>query len=247
MSFTDVDVLFQWAQGSGTMDLAWYCREQGLTIDHCSFGSLQSTFRLQSAKTMPVGSVEFVSEALAQLGVERPRPIPTPESLQRRQVQQMPLSQARWVAARSPLFVKPADVVKLFTGAVFTEATVGKLYRFPGDTQVLTAAPVEFVAEWRGYYVNGIRVGLWQYLPGDTLLPVPSDEEMKTVDEVAATLPYAGFSVDVGRLDTGELDVVELNDGWALGDYGLAPQDYYALMRSRWRQLTENAHLTVQR
>lgn len=48
----------------------------------------------------------------------------------------------------------------------------------------------------------------------------------------------AGYAIDVGLLDDGQLALVECNDGFALGLYpGMAPSRYAELLFARWREL----------
>jgi hypothetical protein len=61
-------------------------------------------------------------------------------------------------------------------------------------------------------------------------------EEM--IEAFKPTAPIA-YALDVGVLDTGETMVVECNDFWALGTYGLDPLLYTRLAAMRWREMTE--------
>ena len=43
--------------------------------------------------------------------------------------------------------------------------------------------------------------------------------------------------MDVGVLDDGRSALVEANDGFAVGRYGLDPNAYADMLAARWRQL----------
>jgi hypothetical protein len=32
--------------------------------------------------------------------------------------------------------------------------------------------------------------------------------------------------------------LIEINDGWAIGNYGLNPIDYFSFVKTRWLQIT---------
>ena len=48
----------------------------------------------------------------------------------------------------------------------------------------------------------------------------------------------AGYSLDFGLTDTGKTLLIEVNDGYALGSYGLFYIDYAKLLAARWAELT---------
>jgi hypothetical protein len=47
----------------------------------------------------------------------------------------------------------------------------------------------------------------------------------------------AGYGLDVGVLGTGQTAVVEVNDGFGLGSYGLEAAVYTDLILARWAEL----------
>ena len=47
----------------------------------------------------------------------------------------------------------------------------------------------------------------------------------------------AGYSLDIGVTDNGETVLVEINDGFALGNYGIDPVEYAKLLSARWCEL----------
>lgn len=50
-----------------------------------------------------------------------------------------------------------------------------------------------------------------------------------------------GYAVDIGLTDKGETLLIEVNEGYALGHYGLNALDYAKLLSARWAQLTRTA------
>jgi len=51
-----------------------------------------------------------------------------------------------------------------------------------------------------------------------------------------AKMPIA-YSIDVGILESGETILVECNDGFALGNYGVPARRYAEMHRDRWYQM----------
>ena len=48
----------------------------------------------------------------------------------------------------------------------------------------------------------------------------------------------SAYSIDIGLTDIDETIIVEINDGYSLGSYGLDPLLYAKLLSARWAELT---------
>jgi ATP-grasp domain, R2K clade family 2 len=193
---------------------------------------------------MFVGDLEGVALALKQLGAKGPFLDTYPDAVQpflRRRVWCSSLLAARTSVDESgaPLFVKPKDRSKRFTGFVYTSHA--DEFRFEGASErmeVYCSTPVRFIREYRAYIVDGALRGMCQYSgePG----PPPDDAFISdVVDALRATnQSVAGFALDVGLLDDGQPAVVECNEGFGLGLYpGLAEESYVDLLVRRWEEL----------
>ena len=100
---------------------------------------------------------------------------------------------------------------------------------------------VEFVAEWRCYVVDGAVVAIAQYEPDfdDAVWMPPAMSDIEPLVSAAwAACGRAAISVDVGVLPSGDLALVELNDGYALGSYHIPDDAYFRVLWTRWQQLT---------
>ena len=64
----------------------------------------------------------------------------------------------------------------------------------------------------------------------------------KAVPNVVAVSEYksapAAYAIDFGVTDDGRTLLIEVNDGYALGSYGLFYPDYSKLLSARWAELT---------
>ena len=139
---------------------------------------------------------------------------------------------------KNPIFIKPKDKLKRFTG--FVLETVEDLSKCSGagnQTKIWCSESVVFLDEFRcyfrkdtkpviGYYTEDFdennRIKVQQFL--DNLI-------------LGREFPSA-FVLDLGILSTGEVALVEMNDAFSLGLYKGCPSDFYAkCLIERWNEL----------
>jgi hypothetical protein len=218
----------------------------------CSLESLSAHAASLKAGAMPVGSVEFVREAMRVAAIGEPAPMSYPEALNG-----LLLRDVRLAPARDALgfegFVKPAKT-KLFTGFVNKPARIGAelgehiveqmeaLSKLDGEEPVWLGEPVDFVGEWRAYVSLGRILGVERYDPDGIDGVEPPD--VAWIKKAVAMWMDSGsapraFSLDVGRLSSGELALVEANDAWALGLYGrsVSDKEYAGMLAARWSEI----------
>ena len=137
-------------------------------------------------------------------------------------------------------FIKPIKN-KLFTGNVFRDSSEF-FAKFGYDeysmsTEIYVSTPVKFVSEYRVYCHNGHILDMYRYDGDWKIFP-----DVKIVEEmhkkVNTKMPVS-YSIDVGVDDNGNTLLVEVNDGYALGNYGLAPREYAAFLRDRWFEIVK--------
>ena len=134
-----------------------------------------------------------------------------------------------------PVFVKPVKD-KVFVGFVLqTEKDIPRLRHAGKEEPVLCSEPVEFRTEWRAFVRYGV---IWDVRPyrGDWHAHYDSDVLDNAVR--AYTGAPAGYAMDFGLTEDGRTLLVEINDGFALGSYGLDPIQYAKLLSARWAELT---------
>lgn len=66
---------------------------------------------------------------------------------------------------------------------------------------------------------------------------MPYTEVIKKAVQSYTKAP-AGYLADFGLADEGRTVLIEINDGYALGSYGLFYLDYAKLLAARWAELT---------
>lgn len=132
-------------------------------------------------------------------------------------------------------FVKPV-LNKLFTGfTCVTEQDLNKL-TCSNNTKVYISNVVSFGAEFRVYVYKGKVVDCFRYWGDDWTAKTPVDDIKKMVE--LSKVPAIFYSIDVGiDTKTGKTLLIEVNDGYALGNYGLSPVDYAKYSADRWLEI----------
>ena len=165
---------------------------------------------------------------------------------------------------KNPIFIKPKDKLKRFTG--FVLETVDDLSKCKGagnQTKIWCSEPVKFISEYR-YYIR------WK-MPSDSMFcddahpgyeivgmgsfnkNVNWDEECKVHRQIYRMASEAfdkstfmhqnrvgpiAFAMDVGVLSTGEIALVEINDAFSLGLYNeKVGKEYAECLIARWNEL----------
>lgn len=196
--------------------------------------------------TLVAGYISVVLGALRQLGVAPPAPLDYPEALRpwlRRRVWPATLGAViEYVFAGEgpPVFVKPRAQQKRFTGTVLaTPDDLASLEDTRPSTPVWCAEAVDWRSEWRMFVIGGQMVGQRHYAGDPALLPNPVvvAAALDAFNQVGAP---AGYALDVGVLADGNTALVEVNDGFGLGAYGLDAAIYTDLLIARWAELMRN-------
>jgi hypothetical protein len=192
--------------------------------------------------TLVVGSVRCVHAALQQLGVSIPKACDLPESLASYRGRRIWTSDwgtihREFLAGRTePIFVKPLDDVKAFVGYVLrTRADLEPTMSCPAHMKLLVSEVVEFVSEWRSYVLRGEVIGVGHY-KGDPLR-FPDPEVIRSaVKDFQAESPVA-YGLDFGITAAGRSLLIEVNDGYAIGSYGLPAPKLAEMYEARWLEL----------
>ena len=183
--------------------------------------------------------VGIVWQALAQLGAAVPQALGIPTELEPF------LGRRQWCstlgAVRTlknvPVFFKPLENGKAFTGHVVSAfRDLIRTASLPDDFPVLVQDVVRLESEWRVFVLRGEVLGVGHYY-GDPLR-FPDAGVIKQLLQTQRN-PVAAYGLDMGVTAAGQTLLVELNDGYALGCYGLPPTKYARLLEARWDELTQ--------
>ena len=137
-----------------------------------------------------------------------------------------------------PCFIKPSIEIKAWTGVVVENMEQAKLFTMDYKKPVLIQEVMDIVSEYR-VYINQPRgiVGVKHYL-GEPFIGLDESFVLICAKESMKALKENAYSLDFGVTRKGETFLIEVNDGWALGNYGLNPSQYYSFVKNRFLQLT---------
>jgi hypothetical protein len=184
-----------------------------------------------------VGSVEFMREVFKRIGLNDVR-VPINSN---RESEIITLSEALKRAKNGKsLFIKPIEI-KLFTGFVLDQMIYSCIEGLPGDTEVLAYKPFgeEILSEWRVYIHRGKIVDSRNYSGDFMLSPDYHFFLEKVLKENEGKFPIA-YTIDIGILGCYQFCdnvVVEYNDMWAIGNYGMPNDLYLRLLRDRYFEI----------
>lgn len=191
-------------------------------------------------QTVVVGGVPIIVQALARLGIERPQLESIPSCLSAfagRRVWHGTVGEVRQMAdAGQRVFVKPAaSDLKRFVGHVVANyRDLAITAALPPDHVVCCAEPVDMVSEYRVFVTHGEVVGCKHYWGDFRRFP-----DFAVIDRTLAAFDAAprGYAIDFAVTRDGATVLIEVNDGFALGSYGLNPMLYSGLLEARWEEL----------
>lgn len=207
--------------------------DSDMTYRLTTFEEVQSGKFDMLIKSNPfVGSVEFMKEVFKRVGIENVK-LPINSNRAHRV---MTLGEVRTrCQSGEVLFVKPFDV-KLFTGFVMDKMTNNSIRYVTDETPVMVydVFPSKIASEWRIYVFKEKIVDSRNYSGDFTISP-----DYSYVEDVISknnSFPIS-YTIDVGILESSENVVVEFNDMWAIGNYGMPNDLYMRLLKNRYFQI----------
>ncbi len=186
-----------------------------------------------------LGGISFIHSALKKLNIPVPEPLDYPKSLAKffgRKIYESTINEISNNPNLWNVFVKPKEITKKFTGRLITgtKDLVG-CGDIDMDVPIWVSEPVEFITEWRTYIRYNKILGVRSY-KGDWR----SQFDFRIIEEAVDSYEDApaGYTLDFVLTTDGRLLLVEANDGYSLGSYGLFFVDYAKLISARWAELT---------
>lgn len=193
------------------------------------------------AGALVVGEIPVVEGALRQLGLEPPEEQCYPEELReflRRRVWTSTLGQVEsQLLDGAELFVKPRGRIKRFTGRMVDASGLGSLMDVSRRLPVWCSELVSFASEHRAFVVDGEVREVRPY-GGDDSTPDRGEIDRCVATWTATGRAARGYAIDFGVLRDGRTALLEVNDGYSLGSYGVAPAHYVDVLVARWLELT---------
>lgn len=192
-----------------------------------------------------VGSVEFMREVFKRIGItdvrlpmnsDRPHEVITLKEAHER------------VANGEKIFIKPFEI-KLFTGLVLDGMQYSSLKGLPDDTKVMAYKPFKekILSEWRVYINNGKIIDSRNYSGSVTVNLDYGWVNHRISDLKDKNFPIS-YTMDVAVLDSlpsisplyeGQA-IIEFNDMWAIGNYGMPNDLYLKSLKDRYFEIMGN-------
>lgn len=187
-------------------------------------------------QTIICGFISSVRWALKELDIPEPVIADYPTELEKylgRKVYTSTLGEAKKINQK--IFIKPL-AVKLFRGLVCNNTihTLVETAMHPDDTEIYISEPVEFVSEYRVFVNHDFIVGCKHYAGDFTITPHFNLISQAIADYRSAPIAYA---IDFGITKDGRTLLIEVNDAWALGCYGLDSKTYARVLLNRWMEI----------
>jgi len=186
-----------------------------------------------------MGYVGDVRSALRAMGRPEPANVDYPEALKEflgREITIGTLGDVRRHPAE-PKFIKPLEH-KAFTGFVLDGLSADSRRRVitqDDATPVYIVEPVEFVAEYRSFLLGREVLDCRKYR-GDWSVAPDRAVVLAAVEAMAGHAP-AAYCLDWGITPEGKTLLVEMNDGFSFGHYGLPTISYARMLSARWHEM----------
>lgn len=185
-----------------------------------------------------IGSVEFTTMFFKKCNVEVPKYIGYPKELDEFLGRKIIETTFENLDDDYPYFVKPSEDVKLFTGDTVTKPQhldyIKQYGNCKNDTKVFKSEIVDFITEYRVFVSKGEIRGIKHYR-GDFEKFIDVDVVHQMVEKYK-TCPSA-FTLDVGLTTEGKTLLIEVNDMWSIGSYGLDAKIYTLLCIRRLKEI----------
>lgn len=218
------------------------------------------------AKNKPLrGSIRTVRTALKLLGCEQPQNVDIPVALKGfagREIWASTLKEVR--KSKKDVFIKPLEIQKDFDGHVFNAGKDfwGNLHesyetrQLPGSYKVLCQEVIHFLKEWRAYVINGELVSVRHFHTSSRhnnnnfyeqnrqeeaarWKLRPDYAQIRKMIRAFKDQP-AGFVLDVGIIEGKKgMHLVEMNEGFSAGNYGISNVRYAKMIEARWNELVQ--------
>lgn len=144
----------------------------------------------------------------------------------------------------NPIFIKPKDKIKKFTGFIIKSIDDLATRDLGGDkTKIICSDQVSFISEYRCPVING-EIKDFCYYSGDSNTKIDKTVVQEMIKNFINS-PKA-YCIDVGVLSTGETALIEVNDAFSVGIYSMSKELYAELLMTRWNELksykNDNGH-----
>ena len=180
-----------------------------------------------------VGSVEFMTEVFNRVGIEQPRlPI---NNL--RPYEEMKLRDFKY---EYPVFIKPKSI-KAFTGFVVDDYSKSMLNTLDKELDIIIQQVINLDSEWRFYVFRNKIVDIRHYSGRMDINLIGAVNNFNKLDDSTFKNFPETFVMDIGFYnDSDSYTIIEFNDMWAIGNYGIPNDLYVRMLKDRYFDIIKN-------
>ena len=187
------------------------------------------------------GYIGDVHAALKSINKKIPQNVDYPEDLQDFLGRDIFITTLKYIKSKtSSQFIKPLEH-KLFTGFVYSgdEISRRRIITCPDDTKVYACQPINILSEYRCFILDNEILDCRLYKGDWSLAPHKEKIEMAVkIMKLKGEAPRA-YCLDWGITDKQDTILIEMNEGYAFGHYGLRPDLYVRMLSARWSEMTK--------
>lgn len=206
---------------------------------------------LATKDDVAIGSIELCRKFFEQIDVQIPNYLGYPPSIYKylkREIYKCKLQEINTF----PIFVKPANDVKLFTGVVLNRKEDIELLKLANpsvqnNTEIYCSEIIEIDSEYRvfvhtkpdKFLIKDKIVGIKHYNGDFKLFPSLNDFNKinQIIEEYKEDSPIC-YSLDIGLNKTqSSFYLIEVNDFWGLCSYGLDGKTYVKMTLDRFKEI----------
>lgn len=199
-----------------------------------TFDKLSSKFALVGQKSPVIGTIDTMRELFQLLEVNVPK-IDYNVKL-KRNIYETTVKEFRSSFNAIPKFVKPIEN-KIFDGCIISTYTDLKYLDSANDCKIYVSDVMNIDSEWRFFVYYDKIVGFSHQKGNLKLLPSFAKVEQLMLEFKKRPIAY---TVDVCVTPSGETDLVEFNDFYAIDSYGLEADLYAQMLKDRYLQILKN-------
>lgn len=205
--------------------------------------STKKTMSTPSKFDIFIGSVEGTKRFFKFIGVETPKYLGYPSELNKfynRNIKLGKISDLR--NENLPIFIKPSNEIKMFTGFVLeNKKTLDNITMYYNSvtekTEIYMSEPIDIITEYRCFVSSG-KIIEFKHYSGSCLHFIDVEKVFNMIEayEKSGKQPIC-YTLDIGLTTDGKTVLIEINDFWAIGSYGLNGKDYVSMIIKRMEEI----------
>jgi hypothetical protein len=188
------------------------------------------------------GYVGDIKEALSKIGKPHPENVDYPDELKEflgRDISISTLEEIRNHPGKE-VFIKPIEQ-KLFTGFVWSGDDISRrrICTLGNEVKVFTCESLNIISEYRCFILDFEILDCRRY-KGDWHVAPSLGTVYYALDFLRGVKKFPrAFCLDWGILKSGETILIEMNEGYAFGHYGMAPDLVARMLSARWNEMSK--------